>query len=188
MTAKCWPSFHIQSMIWATDTVVESKTPKSETYSDSFPVPHHRINACFHNTAVASEIRSSALITAAGYKSDAMTSAHRSREDYGEACDNSTNGDVLRDKKHHETTFLKSNRDIDPIAPERPTDWTNGRGYNSYRFCVGLANMESLLLGYIYSIFLETTNWEWFRLSIVVLKIEYFRLLTIKPANLTIRP
>ena len=162
MTANCWPSFHVQSMIWATDiigvstllfppedAIAELKKsptwdPESETFSDTLPASHPGINACFHtwHTAVASEIGSSALIKAAGYKLDVMMSAYHSSGDYEETCNNSENGDVLWEKKYYgtnvhpyETIFLKSNRDIDPAGLERLTDWTNGRGYNSYQFC-----------------------------------------------------
>lgn len=162
MTANCWPSFHVQSMIWATDDIgidillhppqaaVEALStrphfdPESHEIVTTPPPQAPGINACFHTwgSAVAAEISTTALIQAVGYKVDVMMTAFHGKDSYIEKCDSSVNGDVLFDKKYYgtnvhpyETIFLKSNRDIDPIGLEKLTEWTRGRKYSSYDYC-----------------------------------------------------
>lgn len=162
MTANCWPSFHVQSMIWATDSIglnillfppketiaLLSKKPAFDPVEhvvspDALP-PVHGINSCFHTwgEAVAAEIGASALIEAAGYRLDVMMSAFHGNDKYERDCDSTKNGDVLWQGKYFgtnvhpfETVFLKSNRDIDPVGLERFSEWTKGRGYSSYDYC-----------------------------------------------------
>jgi hypothetical protein len=159
MTANCWPSFHVQSMIWATDTI-----------GLSILLSRKGIHRCFHSweSAVSAEIGASALIKLAGYKLDVMMSLYHSKDKnedgneekdgkngmgkwnggsgsrYENECDSSDNGDVLWDGEYaginvhpYETIFLKSNRDISPVVLTRLTEWTKGRGYSSYDFCKG---------------------------------------------------
>lgn len=161
MTGNCWPTFHIQSMIWATDIIglttllfppaeaiaklsTEPLLLASADVKRPIPAPFPGINSCFHTwgSAVAAEVGSSAIIKAAGYKLDVMMSAYHSSPTYEEDCDSSENGDVLFDKKYFgtnvhpfETVFIKTNRDIDPIGLIRLTEWTKGRKYSSYDFC-----------------------------------------------------
>lgn len=135
MTGNCWPQFHIQSMIWATDITGLELLMQPEG-----------IGNCFHDwqTAVNAEIHSTSLITDAGYEVDAMMSIFHSDKDYIAHCDNSVNGDYLWEKKYnganvhpYETIFLKSNRDIDPVLLESLTTWHNARNYSSYDVCLG---------------------------------------------------
>ncbi|KAL3425475.1 hypothetical protein PVAG01_02266 [Phlyctema vagabunda] len=159
MTANCWPKFHIQSMIWATDRVgmeVLLFPPKAATahlapavyFPDDDEIDESHIppgiNTCFHTwkQAVHAEISATALIKAAGYGVDAMMSRLHKTEDYEATCGGKENGDVLWDSKYegtnvhpYETIFQKSNRDIDPVGLERLTDWTDGSKYSSYDFC-----------------------------------------------------
>lgn len=163
MTANCWPTFHVQSMIWATDiiglTALLFPTPAAlSTYALNPPASADLdleraaqtppqipgINHCFHSwiTAVTAEVGASSLIRAAGYKLDVMMSAYHGIENYEEQCDSSENGDVLRDKKYFgtnvhpfETVFVKTNREVDPVGFARLAEWVDGRGYSSYEFC-----------------------------------------------------
>ena len=164
MTGNCWPQFHVQSMIWATDitglsvllfppasviAAAEAETRPPSLLDPDQPIPSTSgINSCFHTwgTAVAAEIGASVLIKAAGYKLDVMMSAFHGKQNDGDRyeneCDSRENGDVLWDKEYYgtnvhpyETIFLKSNRDIDPVGLERLTEWTRGRGYSSYQYC-----------------------------------------------------
>lgn len=128
MTANCWPTFHIQSMIWATDIVginVLLFPPESALaylaehpivfpptgFHDPAPAGSPEtpkvqqapgINGCFHSwdAAVAAEVSSTSLIRAAGYKVDAMMSAYQGQESYrnGESC--AENVDVLWNGKY----------------------------------------------------------------------------------------
>ena len=152
-------------MIWATDltglslllfppeSVISALTAEirqTSSLDPDRPEPSTSgINSCFHTwkTAVAAEIGASALIKAAGYKLDVMMSAFHSKQNDGDRyeveCDGRENGDVLWDKEYYgtnvhpyETIFLKSNRDIDPVGLERLTEWTRGRGYSSYQYCI----------------------------------------------------
>jgi hypothetical protein len=163
MTANCWPTFHVQSMIWATDihglnallfptkealAAYALDPPKSAEKDPEkrakAPKQAPGINSCFHTwiTAVTAEVGASSLIKAAGYKLDVMMSAYHGTERFEEVCDSSENADVLWDKEYFgtnvhpfETVFIKSNRDIDPVGLERHTEWMRGRGYSSYQYC-----------------------------------------------------
>jgi len=161
MTANCWITFHVQSMIWATDIIgletllfpPESAIKEIRSHPSFDPVEHevtpnptafHTINTCFHTwgEAVAAEIGSSALIRAAGYKLDVMMSAYHGKENYEEMCDSKEKGDVLFEGKYFginvqpfETIFMKSNRNVDPGVLERHSEWMKGRGYSSYDYC-----------------------------------------------------
>jgi hypothetical protein len=159
MTANCWPTFHVQSMIWATDLVgmeILLFPPQSALdYLAEHPVTYLQssesenkqlpgINGCFHNwdSAVRAEISSTSLIWAAGYKVDAMMAAYQGQESYrtGKSC--SGNSDVLWDGKYwgtnmgfYETLFMKSNRNVDPTGLKMQTEWMSGREYRSYDHC-----------------------------------------------------
>ncbi|TVY84035.1 hypothetical protein LSUE1_G002760 [Lachnellula suecica] len=163
MTANCWPTFHVQSMIWATDltglevllfpspdaiAAYALNPPKSASNDplEALTVANQApgINSCFHDwiSAVTAEVGASTLIKAAGYKLDVMMSAYHGTENFDETCDASKNADVLWDKEYFgtnvhpfETVFMKSNRDVDPVGLERHTQWVQGRGYSSYDFC-----------------------------------------------------
>lgn len=149
-------------MIWATDSIGislllyphpalisklsarPSYDPLTAKISVDAPVPPG-INACFHTwgEAVSAEIGVTALVEAAGFKVDVMMMAYHGREKYEEDCDSSKNGDVLFEKKYFgtnvhpfETGFLKSERGIDPVGLEKLTEWTAGRRFSSYDYCV----------------------------------------------------
>ncbi|KAM3081471.1 hypothetical protein ACMFMG_004933 [Clarireedia jacksonii] len=110
MTTNCRPIFHVQSMIWATDSIgmetllfptnaTVEKLPAMSywhvTEPEDAPEELHPpgINSCFHthDPAVNAEIRAAALIEAAGYDSDIMVSAFHGVnspiEGYGIGCD-----------------------------------------------------------------------------------------------------
>ncbi|KAH8600790.1 hypothetical protein B0O99DRAFT_648905 [Bisporella sp. PMI_857] len=165
MTGNCWPTFHIQSMILATDAVgmnvllfpppaAAEKLKEIPPYGpmpgseEMFPQPHPGINSCFHTwgSAVSAEIGSSAIIKAAGYRLDVMMSAYHGVKGgeklYEDSCDTSVNGDVLEEDGYfgtnvhpYETVFMKTNRKIDPLGIAKLTEWTEGRGYSSYDYC-----------------------------------------------------
>ena len=129
MTANCVPSFHIQSMIWATDilglsTLLFPSEATLNEYAVNPPKPFNAakalleetqpqrpgMNYCFPDmtSAVTAEIGASKLIRAAGYKVDAMMSAYGDMERYVEMCKGEEKkekkkGDVLYDKKYFGT-------------------------------------------------------------------------------------
>jgi hypothetical protein len=151
MTGNCWPQFHVQSMIWATDIVgmellLNPPNPVSlSLHGDQEPQTlEHGINSCFHtwDQAVHAEVGASQIIRAAGYKLDVMMAVFRSDKDYVEHCDTGGNGDVLWQGKYFgtnvhpfETVFMKTNRDIEPVLIDHLTEWTDKSGYSSYDYC-----------------------------------------------------
>ena len=103
------------------------------------------INGCFHDwdSAVAAEVGASSLIKAAGYEIDVLMSAFHGDKEYGSQASCEQNGDVLWNGGYwgtnvhpFETVFIKTNRDVDPVALKDHTDWVNGRGYSSYDYCL----------------------------------------------------
>lgn len=159
MTSNCWPNFHVQSMIWATDRVgIELLLFPSQEVTDKARLhitapeindPNEKalspgLNHCFHTwkSAVQAEIGATSLIKAAGYEVDVMMSAYHKTTDYAAKCDGKKNGDVLWNGKYEgtnvhpfETIFIKANRDIDPVGIQKHTEWMDGREYSSYDFC-----------------------------------------------------
>ncbi|KAL2075864.1 hypothetical protein VTL71DRAFT_807 [Oculimacula yallundae] len=147
ITANCWPTFHIQSMIWATDiigiTTLLFPPRRALLYLTANPVHlplknkaralapsiTFGINGCFstYSAAIAAEITSTSLILASGYKVDAMMLAYHGLPTYHEeqkTCEN--NKDVFWkddyfgiDVHPFETVFMKSNRDVSPLVLER---------------------------------------------------------------------
>ncbi|KAF4625058.1 hypothetical protein G7Y89_g13112 [Cudoniella acicularis] len=130
MTGNCWPAFHVQSMIWATDMIgIETLLFPSEATVAAFKakgVPHINkstrdgdedkktppappqkpgINSCFHtwSSAVNAEVGASSLIEAAGYKLDVMMAAYHGMKDYEAKCPKDGNGDVLWNNKYYGT-------------------------------------------------------------------------------------
>lgn len=165
MTANCYPTFHVQSMIWATDItgleilLFPPESVLSEIAENPIRIPSDApfssgaetdvllptgMNKCFHDwaSAVRAEISSTSLIEGAGYKVDVMMAAYHADAKYEERCNTKKNGDVLWDGKYFgtnvhvfETIFMKSNRDVDPVGLERQTEWARGSGYKSWDVC-----------------------------------------------------
>lgn len=162
MTANCWPQFHVQSMIWATNSTgleLLLYPPQPDTIPEGLPADWKEvgINGCFHtwDEAVHAEVFSTQIIRNAGHKIAVMMSAFYSDEDYIEHCDSGGNGDVLWNGMYfgtnvhpYETIFMKTNRDIDPVLIDKLTNWKKGEGYSSYDHCPGsdkpvIASLES---------------------------------------------
>ncbi|CZT46459.1 uncharacterized protein RSE6_06886 [Rhynchosporium secalis] len=121
MTANCWPTFHIQSMIWATDLIgittllfppkkaldYLSTHPHYAPRSSSSPEKRHTrstspstifgINGCFStwHSAVRAEVSSTSLILASGYKVDALMLAYQGLPRYKENLSCKENQDLL---------------------------------------------------------------------------------------------
>ncbi|KAF9875569.1 hypothetical protein CkaCkLH20_06950 [Colletotrichum karsti] len=149
MTANCWPRFHVQSMIWATDSVgidLLLNPPKSSSVSDDFGTENDPVGmaGCYDgwNHAVHAEIGATSTFLKQGYQVDLMMSAFHKSKNYIEECDSSTNGDVLWNGKYfgtnvhpYETIFIKANRDIDPTLIGHLTTWQQASGFDSYSAC-----------------------------------------------------
>lgn len=144
MTGNCQPNFHVQSMIWATDSVGLRLLLHPPPPKDPSAAQEVGINGCFHTWAEAVHAETSAtqIILDAGYKASVMMTAFHSDVNFIDHCDTGGNGDVLWNGFYYganvhpyETIFMKSNRDIDPVLMDRLTEWTDKSGYSSYDHC-----------------------------------------------------
>ncbi|KAK1599053.1 uncharacterized protein LY79DRAFT_536771 [Colletotrichum navitas] len=149
MTANCWPRFHVQSMIWATDEVgieLLLNPPPGSSTKDDFGTENDAVGmgGCYDgwNQAVHAEVGTTTIFLKQGYKVDLMMAAFQKSKNYIEECDTSQNGDVLWNGKYfgtnvhpYETIFIKANRDIDPTLIEHLTMWQQASGFNSYSVC-----------------------------------------------------
>lgn len=80
MTANCQPQFHIQSMIWATDSIGMELLlyPRQRPDSSASEVNPVALQGCYNerNVAINAEVQSAAMIREAGYEVDAMMAAY----------------------------------------------------------------------------------------------------------------
>ncbi len=104
MTANCFPQFHIQSMIWATDSIGmelllyprrqhhEEEQLLDDDENDETPVTTTTtaqdlvaLQGCFneHNRAIGAEVGTTAMIRAAGYEVDALMAAFHKASVHG---------------------------------------------------------------------------------------------------------
>lgn len=122
------------------------------------------INSCFRsfNAAINAEIGVTSLMRTAGYGVEAIMSAFHGvdtgdKEDstdekqeqssdltseYERFCKSKGTGDLLYDGGYFginihpfETIFMKTNRNIGPVALDHLTNWMKGSGFNSYDNC-----------------------------------------------------
>lgn len=152
MTANCWPRFHVQSLIWATDSIgmdLLLNPPPGSSTKDDFGDESDQVafGGCYSHwhKAVHAEVGTTALFTQQGYEVDLMMMAFHKSKTYIEDCDTSANGDVLWNGKYfganvhpYETIFIRSNRDIDPTLIRHLTSWHISSGTSSWDTC-GLA-------------------------------------------------
>lgn len=152
-TVNCEPSPHVQSMLWATDSVgmgilLDPTLAHSVPQEDHWGKLDDPVGLSFcHETmdaAVHAEIGSTRLITSQGYKVDALMTAYElaAGSDVVKYCEIGQFEDILYDKKYYgsnihpyETIFFKSNRDIDPILLGKLTDWHLKNGVKSWDTC-----------------------------------------------------
>ncbi|KAK1980874.1 hypothetical protein LZ30DRAFT_782457 [Colletotrichum cereale] len=149
MTANCWPQFHVQSMIWATDEVgieLLLNPPPGSSFKDDFGTENDAVGlgGCYEgwSQAVHAEVGATITFLKQGYKVDLMMAAFQKSKNYIEECDTSQNGDVLWNGRYfgsnvhpYETIFIKANRDVDPTLIENLTAWQQASGFNSYSVC-----------------------------------------------------
>ena len=152
MTANCWPRFHVQSMIWATDAVgidLLLNPPPGSRVEDEFGGADAPVGlaGCYGdwNAAVHAEVGSTEAVREPGYEVDLMMMAFHKSGNYIDECANSEgNGDLLWQGKYfgtnvhpYETIFIKANRDIDPTLIEHLTEWHETAGTSSWDVCKG---------------------------------------------------
>ncbi|TDZ87602.1 hypothetical protein C8034_v006686 [Colletotrichum sidae] len=149
MTANCWPRFHVQSMIWATDAVgidLLLNPPASSSITDQFGTSEDPVGmaGCYDgwNAAVHAEVGATSTFLKQGYEVDLMMTAFHKSKNYIDECDSTENGDMLWNGKYfgtnihpYETIFIKANRDIDPTLIQHLTEWQQASNFTSYAAC-----------------------------------------------------
>lgn len=154
LTANCSPRPHVQSMIFATDSIGMAVLldPEHATtgVADKYGTANDTVglSGCYsgHRSAVHSEIGLATLIQNAGYSVDVMMAAfHQDQDektDLDAYCNATGMGDVLHNDKYfgfnihpYETIFFKTNRKIDPVAIEKLTEWHLKRNVTAQTLC-----------------------------------------------------
>ncbi|KAI0007076.1 hypothetical protein F4779DRAFT_526671 [Xylariaceae sp. FL0662B] len=128
MTVNCSPSPHVQSMIWATDSVgmeLLLYPPAEASQEDAYGTENDTVafGGCYEvfPQAIHAEIGATRAIRNAGYEVSAMMSAFQGEEYFGE-CDQHPadvlyNGQYFGTNVHpYETIFFKANRGVDPTT------------------------------------------------------------------------
>ncbi|KAI1105897.1 hypothetical protein F4804DRAFT_89771 [Jackrogersella minutella] len=140
MTANCLPKFHIQSTIWATDSVgmklllnpPEGLSSPIMPYVDSKAAAFrgHYSNV---EQAISSELKATAVIQQAGYKVDALMAAFHKSRDYEEDCARDSVKRLLWGQKYqvhpYETVFVEAKHNADSETA-RLTKWHRFRPSN----------------------------------------------------------
>ena len=154
-TWNCQEAPHIQSMVFATDSIgmeimLNTSSPHDGSGADDAngnkndPVA---FRACYETMgqAVHAEVGTARLIRHAGYEVDGLMAAisnHANPDDYCEDEDARNMLDVQWNGKYYgfnvhpyELVFIKANRDIDTAMIDRLTDWHRRDGRNSWQAC-----------------------------------------------------
>jgi hypothetical protein len=156
MTASCWPHFHVQSEVWATDFVgmellmhPPPPPPPGPDGTDNIDTFAGRdepvgLSGCYPdlNKALHAELGATRVMLAAGHRVDLLMSAYHGIANYSAVCDPDTRGDMLWNNKYfgtnvhpYETVFAKTNRDVDPVLIDRLTEWQWNSGWRSWDSC-----------------------------------------------------
>lgn len=138
MTINCGPQYHIQSMIFATDSVgmeLMLYPPPGSSHPDPYGDEHDMValQGCYTTMqkAIHGEVGTTGVIRQAGYEVEALMSAFtKSQRNYADECAEHPVADVLYDHQYYgsnihpyETIFMKANRDIDPVLINDLSDW-----------------------------------------------------------------
>lgn len=150
MSANCSPRFHVQSMIFATDSVgmelLLYPQPNTSSPADGFgeggaPVAFH---SCYDgwSPAVHAEVGTAEMIIEAGYDVDVMMEAYHKSTRFRYDCQAEGVGDMLHNGHYfgsnihpYETIFIKANRGIDPKLLGLLTEWHLAEGRKSRDIC-----------------------------------------------------
>ncbi|KUI60361.1 hypothetical protein VP1G_07566 [Cytospora mali] len=145
LTANCWPHFHVQSEVWATDFVgmellMHPPPPGPNSTVDSFAGRDEPVGlaGCYP------DLGATRIMFEAGWKVDLMMTAFHGIANYTTVCNPQEHGDLLFNGKYfgtnvhpYETVFAKSNRDIDPLLMQRLSEWQWASGWRSWDSCGG---------------------------------------------------
>lgn len=151
-TLNCHPRVHLQSMLLATDDIGLSVLLDPElalsAADDNFYGTHNDavgLSPCFTtmHKAVHAEIGLMSLIESQGYTADVVMTAPHSAATFDQFCDNAGRPDDFLYKDSYlgttvhpyETIFMKANRDIDPMALTKLTEWHLAANMTSWDTC-----------------------------------------------------
>ncbi|KAI1807948.1 hypothetical protein F4811DRAFT_549378 [Daldinia bambusicola] len=142
-TATCHPKFHIEPLIWATDStgiklLLDPRKDSSSPHANYPDKPILALGGCYKDKdhVARSEVEATSVIQKAGYEVDAMMAAFRQAGNYEETCLKSPAHAAAAGKQRHgpdphpyETLFVKADgEDVDPAAIARLTEWYKPRG------------------------------------------------------------
>lgn len=123
---------HVQSMIWATDSVGLATILEPEG-----------IGECFDSmaAAMAGEVRTTPHLRSKGYEVDVMLTVYQTEKDY-KFVECTYPDDYLFEDGYYgfsvhpfETLFVKSHRGIEDSMLATLTDWIDRSEYSSYDVC-----------------------------------------------------
>jgi hypothetical protein len=157
---NCWPNPHVQSMIWALDSIGLNlllyppstsnydewigRMPHAPGWDQDIRTPVIGLNGCFNSyfTAVTAEVGATGIVRDAGYDVDVMLTRFHSRPHYIQYCNPEEDENMLLENGYNginvhpfETLFMKTNRGVSPLVIERLTEWIDGAKYSSYDVC-----------------------------------------------------
>lgn len=151
LTASCWPHFHVQADVWATDFVgmqllMEPPPPRADSLVDDFADRFAPVGLadCYADLsrAVHGELGATRIMLESGWKVDLMMSAYHGIANYSTVCNPEQHGDLLWKDKYfgtnvhpYETLFTKTNRDLDPVLIDRLTEWHENSAWTSWDAC-----------------------------------------------------
>lgn len=151
LTANCWPHFHVQADVWATDFVgmqllMNPPPPGPNSTVDDFADRFAPVGlaSCYPDLsrAVHAELGATRVMLEAGWKVDLMMSAFHGIANYSQVCDPQTQGDLMFKDKYfgtnlhpYETVFTKTNRDLDPMLIHQLTEWHWQSSWRSWDAC-----------------------------------------------------
>lgn len=130
MSYNCHIARHVQSMIWATDSVGMQLLLSPRT-----------LGSCWRSEsdALQAELYATQHVLDAGYEVDVMLSAFQASPRYSRTCDN---GDPLFEGAYfgitphlYETMFFRTDRGTSALDLSLHTQWTDQMEYSSYTAC-----------------------------------------------------
>ncbi|KAL0943114.1 uncharacterized protein CTRU02_201000 [Colletotrichum truncatum] len=150
ITAKCWPSFHIPSVIWATDKVgmaflLDFTIGRTTSVFGGLEDPVG-LSGCYKSLkqAAHAEVGATSVILEAGYSVDVLMSSFHKDFDSEAYCDSAAAGvlDPFREGSYlgvglhpYETMFLRTSRGADSPSEETLSSLMGDMAYSSYQSC-----------------------------------------------------
>ncbi|TDZ16623.1 hypothetical protein Cob_v010452 [Colletotrichum orbiculare MAFF 240422] len=148
LAAKCWPRFHVSSMIWATDQIgleilMDPTLGHTNSVSDVFGGPGDSVglSSCYNTLekALHAEVGATVVIQESGYEVDVLMTSFHNHHDDKAYCDSLSYDtvDPLRGSGLHpfDTMFMRPGNGMDPAFAGTVESWTADQNYSSYLRC-----------------------------------------------------